>query len=72
MPYANIDSRIKDLALGFFQNPDVNLGTGYKRLEDIVGRMLVRENELVESRSLQEPLRLIGIRGRIRNFQRMS
>jgi hypothetical protein len=36
MPFAIIDNRITDLALNFFENPDKNLLTGYRRLEDIV------------------------------------
>lgn len=36
VPYAIIDSRIADLALGFWQNPDDKILTGYKRLEDII------------------------------------
>ena len=36
IPYAIIDSRIADLALGFWQNPDDRILTAYKRLEDII------------------------------------
>ena len=36
IPYAIIDSRIADLALGFWQNPDDKILTAYKRLEDII------------------------------------
>jgi hypothetical protein len=36
IPFAIIDSRITDLALRFYENPDKNLLTGYRRLEDIV------------------------------------
>lgn len=36
IPFALIDSRIIDLALSFWSNPDSNLLIGYRRLEDIV------------------------------------
>lgn len=36
VPFAIVDSRITDLAFRFFENPDKNLLTGYRRLEDIV------------------------------------
>jgi hypothetical protein len=36
IPYAIIDSRIADLALGFWQSPDDKILTAYKRLEDII------------------------------------
>lgn len=36
IPFAIIDSRITDLALNFFENPDKNLLDGYRRLEDII------------------------------------
>jgi Protein of unknown function (Hypoth_ymh) len=36
IPFALIDSRIFDLALSFWSNPDNNLLLGYRRLEDIV------------------------------------
>lgn len=36
IPYAIIDSRIADLALGFWQSPDDRILTGYKRLEGII------------------------------------
>lgn len=36
MPYALIDTRIMDLALRFFRNPDESLFIGYRRLEDII------------------------------------
>lgn len=36
IPFALIDSRIFDLALSFWSNPDNNLLIGYRRLEDIV------------------------------------
>ena len=36
IPYGIIDSRIADLALGFWQNPDDRILTAYKRLEDII------------------------------------
>jgi Protein of unknown function (Hypoth_ymh) len=38
IPYGIIDSRIADLALGFWQNPDDRILTAYKRLEDIIRR----------------------------------
>jgi uncharacterized protein Ymh len=36
IPFALIDARIMDLALDFWNGPDSNLLTGYRRLEDIV------------------------------------
>jgi len=36
MPWAIIDSRITDLALEFFENPDASILNGFRRLEDIV------------------------------------
>ena len=36
IPFAIIDSRISDLAISFWENPDDKLLTGYRRLEDIV------------------------------------
>jgi hypothetical protein len=36
IPYGIIDSRIADLALSFWQNPDDRILTAYKRLEDII------------------------------------
>ena len=36
IPFALIDSRIMDLALDFWNNPDNSLLVGYRRLEDIV------------------------------------
>lgn len=36
MPYAIIDTRITDLALSFFKNPDGSLLAGYRRLEDFI------------------------------------
>ncbi len=36
IPFAMIDSRIMDLALSFWDDPDKNLLTGYRRLEDLV------------------------------------
>lgn len=38
IPYALVDPRIADLALGFWQSPDENLLKGYRRLEDVVRR----------------------------------
>jgi len=38
VPFAVIDSRIADLALRLFENPDEALLTGYRRLETIVRR----------------------------------
>lgn len=35
VPFAIIDNRIMDLAISFWENPDYNLMSGYKRLEDI-------------------------------------
>lgn len=36
IPFAVVDSRIMDLALGFWTNPDSSLLDGYRRLEDTV------------------------------------
>jgi hypothetical protein len=36
VPFAIIDSRIIDLAISFWDNPDEKLLTGYRRLEDAV------------------------------------
>jgi len=36
IPYSIIDSRLIDLAVSFWDNPDDKLMTGYRRLEDIV------------------------------------
>jgi hypothetical protein len=36
VPFAIVDSRIIDLALSFWKNPDGNLLKGYRRLEDLV------------------------------------
>jgi len=36
IPFSIIDVRIIDLAMTFFEHPDQNLITGYRRLEDIV------------------------------------
>jgi hypothetical protein len=36
IPFAIIDSRVMDLALSFWENPDDKLLKGYRRLEDIV------------------------------------
>lgn len=36
IPFAIIDTRIVDLAMNFFERPDENLLTAYRRLEDIV------------------------------------
>lgn len=36
VPFGMIDSRIMDLALSFWDDPDKNLLTGYRRLEDLV------------------------------------
>jgi len=36
IPFAIVDSRITDLALSFWDNPDQSLLTGYRRLEDIL------------------------------------
>jgi len=36
IPFALIDARIMDLALGFWNSPDNSLLVGYRRLEDIV------------------------------------
>ncbi|MCI0557728.1 MAG: TIGR02391 family protein, partial [Nitrososphaera sp.] len=36
VPFAIIDSRIIDLAISFWEDPDERLLTGYRRLEDIV------------------------------------
>jgi hypothetical protein len=36
IPFGIIDSRIIDLAISFWENPDDKIFTGYRRLEDIV------------------------------------
>jgi hypothetical protein len=36
IPFAIVDSRIRDLAIDFWEDPDQRLMTGYRRLEDIV------------------------------------
>ena len=36
VPLSIIDSRISDLAISFWKNPDHNIFTGYRRLEDII------------------------------------
>jgi hypothetical protein len=36
IPYAIIDSRITDLAINFWENPDNNILTAYRRLEDVI------------------------------------
>jgi hypothetical protein len=38
IPFSIIDTRIIDLAISFWENPDNNLLRGYRRLEDIVRR----------------------------------
>lgn len=45
IPFAIIDSRITDLAIRFWEDPDNNLLSGYRRLEDIVrGRTGIDEH----------------------------
>jgi len=36
MPYAIIDPRLNDLALEFFEKPDLSILAGYRRLEDFI------------------------------------
>lgn len=36
IPFAIIDPRIMDLAVSFWEHPDANLNSGYRRFEDIV------------------------------------
>jgi hypothetical protein len=38
IPLALVDERLTDLAISFWENPDVNLMTGYRRLEDLIRR----------------------------------
>lgn len=45
IPYSLIDNRIMDLAIDFFDNPDANLMTCYRRLEDIIRKRTGMEGE---------------------------
>ncbi|HAT41054.1 MAG TPA: TIGR02391 family protein [Rheinheimera sp.] len=45
IPYSLIDNRIMDLAIDFFDNPDANLMTGYRRLEDLIRKRTGMEGE---------------------------
>lgn len=40
MPYAILDPRVIDLALGFAADPDGSLNRGYRRLEDTIRRRI--------------------------------
>lgn len=45
IPFSLIDNRIMDLAIDFSNNPDANLMTCYRRLEDIIRRRTGLEGE---------------------------
>lgn len=45
IPFSLIDNRIMDLAIDFFDNPDANLMTGYRRLEDLIRKRTGMEGE---------------------------